>query len=519
MLYYGFQNYEVFNQTFGMVRHGNGVQSRKNKVLLTYIKDRKRLHEAASSNRYDHLRLSDMAGLEMMVEREILKSGSEDANLPYMLCLMGRIYHSALYETDGYDGVCVDGDLKAIRYLNRKSDKVFKMKAGKLYRSLVLETAFGRTLPEQVVNYLSEKFAAEWQTYAMGKQPKTEVHVNRNFQRIYSSDCCEGDFKSCMTDEDYYSFYENAVDASAAYIENNEGKVIARCVIYNEVKDQDGKVWRLAERQYATGGSEVLKRTLVDLLIKGGHIDGYKKVGAGCGDARAFVSTTGESLSDRKFRIYCDLDYEEPLSYQDSFKYYNECDRIADNYGSGYLSLEITRGCLEESDNRCYDDYHGYHCHETRTVYAHGREYECDENNLDDFIWIDRHREYHHEDDVSSCGECDEYYLNENSYYSEITGKDYCCQECMEKAEKRHKEENWYYSDYDGEYFEEEEDITYYQCWNRERNDYEERTISVTSLNRLLYEEEFYQFGDLFFDRIDPATNLPYGYKLVKMEE
>ena len=249
MLYYGFQNYEAFNQSFGMVRHSNGVCSRKNKVLLAYIKDKGRLHEAAATNRYDFLRLSDMAGLEAVVENEILKSGSEDTNLPYTLCLMGRIYYSALYETDENEGLCEDGDLKSVRYLNRKSGKVFKMKAGKLYRSLVLETCFGRTLPEQVVNYLSEKFATEWQTYAMGKQPKTKVHVNRDFRRIYSSDCCEGDFGSCMTDEDYYGFYENAVDASAAYIENNEGKVIARCIIYNEVKDQDGKARELHTNQ------------------------------------------------------------------------------------------------------------------------------------------------------------------------------------------------------------------------------------------------------------------------------
>ena len=89
----------------------------------------------------------------------------------------------------------------------------------------------------------------------------------------------------------------------------------------------------------------------------------------------------------------------------------------------------------------------------------------------------------------------------------------------MEKAEKSYKEENWYYSDYDREYFEEEEDISYYLHWNRERDDYEERTISVASLNRLLYREEFFQFGDLFFNEVNPATNLPYGYKLVKMEE
>lgn len=94
--------------------------------------------------------------------------------------------------------------------------------------------------------------------------------------------------------------------------------MIARCVIYNRVTDQDGKNgdWRkdntLRMKQYP-------QRALIDALIKGGHIDGYKRVGAGCGDARAFVDLEENSLSDRKFRIECDLDWDDTLSYQDSF--------------------------------------------------------------------------------------------------------------------------------------------------------------------------------------------------------
>ena len=133
----------------------------------------------------------------------------------------------------------------------------------------------------------------------MNRLPKHRLHVNRNFERIYSSECCEGDFCSCMVDKGYHGFYENSVNASAAYLENEEGKVIARCIIYNEVEDQDGKIWRLAERQYSSGNSEILKRALVDALVKENHIDGYKKVGAGCHEARNFVDVEGNSLSDK----------------------------------------------------------------------------------------------------------------------------------------------------------------------------------------------------------------------------
>ena len=43
MLYYKFKNYEEFKDMFGIVKHGNGVCSRKNKILLAYIRNRKLL--------------------------------------------------------------------------------------------------------------------------------------------------------------------------------------------------------------------------------------------------------------------------------------------------------------------------------------------------------------------------------------------------------------------------------------------------------------------------------------------
>ena len=68
---------------------------------------------------------------------------------------------------------------------------------------------------------------------------------------------------------DYYYFYMDSVDASAAYLTDEDDMVIARCIIYNEVKDQDGNKWRLAERQYASDENDILKRALIDALIKG----------------------------------------------------------------------------------------------------------------------------------------------------------------------------------------------------------------------------------------------------------
>ena len=225
MLYYNFKDYDEFKDLFGIIKHGNNTQSRKNKILLAYLKNKLSLHQAVINNDYTLLHISDMIELEKRMEKRIIQSGTEDTDLPYELHLMNKTYHSAVYETDEYMGLCEDGDSRAVRYYNHKTGKIFKMKAGKLYRHLILETGFGKTLPEQVIICLCEEFAAKWQTFTMNRLPKHRLHVNRNFERIYSSECCEGDFCSCMVDKGYHGFYENSVNASAAYLENEEGKV------------------------------------------------------------------------------------------------------------------------------------------------------------------------------------------------------------------------------------------------------------------------------------------------------
>lgn len=122
-----------------------------------------------------------------------------------------------------------------------------------------------------------------------------------------------------MTNRNRTVFYTDSVDAKAAYITDGHGLVIARAVLFTNVTDQDGKKWRLLERQYSSGGNDTLKRLLVEKLIQENHIDGYKAIGASCNEPDAFVSLDGSSLAGRKFEIDCRLDKEDILSYQDSF--------------------------------------------------------------------------------------------------------------------------------------------------------------------------------------------------------
>lgn len=83
MLFYKFRNFEEFNELFGIQHHGNGEKSRKNKILLSYIKDRKLLHDAITSGDFHLLHISSMAELKQTMIAEILRSGIRDDNLPY----------------------------------------------------------------------------------------------------------------------------------------------------------------------------------------------------------------------------------------------------------------------------------------------------------------------------------------------------------------------------------------------------------------------------------------------------
>lgn len=518
MLYHNFHNFEGFQGLFGIQHHGNGVKSRKNRILLSYVKNRQLLHDANVTGDYHLLHISDMAELKQKMIAEIKESGLNDDSLSREVNIKGNTYHSALYYTDDNNGLCEDGDFRSIRYVSVENGRVFKMKIGKFFRKIVLETAFGRTLPEQVLTYLCEEMAQDWQIHTMGCVPQNKLFVNKNFGRIYDSTICVGNFHSCMVDDDYHTFYEDAVDASAAYLENEDGHIIARCIIYNEVKDQNGKIWRLAERQYSKDEDDVLKRALVDALIREGHIDGYKKVGAGCGDSCAFVDNDGNSLSSYEFSIKCDLDYGGTLSYQDSFKNYDQYSRIATNFGKGDIELDTTDGHIEgddDDDESEYDDYHDYHCRETTLVYKHGREYYCDSSNLDDFVYLEDKEEYHHQDDVDRCEECEEDFLSDDGCYSDITEEYYCCSSCLEKAEKSYKEDNWTYSAYDEEYFEDEDDVADYQQWSYTFSRYEQSTISQKTLDEKVEEGEFYCFDGVYYDEINDETNLPYGMRLI----
>lgn len=512
MLYYNFNDYAGFKERFGMVEHGNGEKSRKNKILLAYIKQPSLFKQAVETGDYSLINIASMSELKQTMLERIKQSGK---SLRYEVKLINYTFKSSKFETDEFNGLCEDGDPKSCRYINHSNEgRIFKMKAGKFIRSLILETDFGQTLPEQVLNWLSEEFTQEWQTFTLSTFPENKLFVNNNFADIYSSCRCKGNFHSCMTNEEYYTYYQDSVKAKAAYLENEEGEIIARCIIFPEVYDENGKVWRLAERQYSTECDDVLKRALVDALIRGGHIDGYKKVGAGCSDTREFVDINGNSLADKKFYIDCDLETYDTLSYQDSFRYYRYNDKKAYNYvpDKGYsYCLDTTDGSLDgpDDDDDEWDSYHQEYVSEVTTVYVNGRAETCDIYDLDDFYEING--TYYHESDVSHCDKCGEPYLPANGKYSQITDGNYCCEDCKKAAEEEYIKSNWFYSFFDKTYFKEKNDLTTYLHWDWNVVNYVEKTISRHSLDK--YSDQFHLYEGVYYDRLNPITGLPYYVK------
>ena len=259
--------------------HSNGTKSRKNKILLSFIKNRALLDDAVKTGNYELLHISDMQTLKQVVIGKIRDAATD---LPYCVTLIDKTYGSCKYSTDASNGICEDDDYNSIRYINHENnDRIFKMKCGKFFRTLILDTPFGQSLPESLINWLCKEFTLEWKAYAVGKIPQNTLFVNDDFERIYSSKHLQGNFGSCMVNRGLHSFYKDSVKAKAAYLENSEGMVIARCIIYTEVftlvvfnyifGNGDAHLKNFSLQQTASG--DYLLTPAYDLLNTSIHVD------------------------------------------------------------------------------------------------------------------------------------------------------------------------------------------------------------------------------------------------------
>ncbi len=355
MLQFGIKNYEEFKELFvrECIREGKEVREKKNKVLLaTWL-------NVASK---DFRCITSETGLYSEVLSRLLNPVSKDIILE-----MGT-FQSSMYRTDEWKGVCEDGDLEKIRYVRKDTGKVFKMKPGKFFRHILEDQGVARILPEQAKVLMCETFANAWRTYRL-QVSDINLHINGDFERIYSS-CYTGSTGSCMSDEGHWVFFRDAMHAKAAYItKGDDDSILARCVLYTNVYDDEGEHYVLAERPYAK--EDKWRNVLIQKLIAGKHIDGYKKLSASCHDADAFESVTGEDWSGKEFYTRVDLEYDDIISYQDTFKWYNSSERTAANF-SGFnhnYTLDRTDKYLDYDEGE-WSDYHVYNVAEEDAVWS-----------------------------------------------------------------------------------------------------------------------------------------------------
>ena len=485
MLYYDIHSYSDFKRLFGLEVHGNGAKSRKNKILLQHLKNKALLQWCIKNNDLTLLHIRSMADLKQTVLLYIRQLGEADPNLPNKVKLMGNTYYSYKYRTDELEGLCEDFDKKAVRYVNTSTGHIYKMKAGKFFTSIIKENELGLILSEQVINWLSEEFTQDWQTFSIGQTPEVEFHVDDNFSLIYDEDACRDfDGCSCMVGRNRHGFYENSVDAKAAYLLDKDGYVLSRAIIFTDVTDSEGNNWRLLERQYARESNDVLKRLLIDCCIKGGHIDGYKQVGAGCSEANAFVANDGSSLAHKKFSIRCELGIYDVLSYQDSFKYYDSNNEIAFNhadvrYNYNLDTTDYNLEAEEDENDLEYDEYHDCDVENTTLVFYHGAEIYCDTERLEDFVWIESIQAYHHYEDVTQCDNCGEWLLKASATYNTEAEAYFCDQSCEDQYIREH------YSEYDARFYPSKDDLTTIMKWDDETQNYKRITISYQTLEDL----------------------------------
>lgn len=369
-------------------------------------------------------------------------------------------FYSSSMRLDGFKGICADGDSKAVRYENVEREKVFKMKAGKFITKCIEECRITRDyMPEQLKRWIGEEFAREWQVFAEQRcTDRYTLHVDDNFKDIYDSGRCYGDFGSCMTDKEQHTFYRDAIEAKAAYITDEHGWIVARCIVYTDVIDENGNHYRLAERQYSMGQDNVLKQILVDKLIKAGEIDGYKRVGVDCHDNKNFVHNDGSSMRDLVLHIACCLEAGNTLSYQDSFIYYNHDKQISYNDSSKSYSDELNTTDHQFGGGGNWSDYYGEYIPEEESVYDdyyedwmwdnqqsdaiyRGERIVINDDRAsrdDDWTWSDHENAYLYDDDCC--------YVNSVGYFRLV---DDCVQDIDGNWQLK---EDCEYSDYHEEY-------------------------------------------------------------------
>lgn len=349
------------------------------------------------------------------------------------------------YEADEYNGRCIDGDVGAVRYIKLEDGKIYKMKIGKWILS-ILQNEYNVVdlvgLP--LVNYWIETLTTQWKSSGFTGERftlKTQKE-GLTFEDIYSTDKCAGKLGSCMMDDEQYVFYDNAVDAEpVALYDQQEDVIVARAVIFHNVRDRDGHLYNYLERQYAK--NDICKELLIDKCYEKGIIDIHKSASAGYSDVTEIYNKERERLEDTFLSIEMNIEQGDTISFQDTFRYYHHDKKISSNL----MIYGVNATCRLDTTDRVFnvgewDEYNE----------------EYTEDDLTDvYVWdgTDYMRQTVAEGYAEGAFQTYEGEYYDHLVYSDIIGDDVPADRIGE-LEEEYKQDNWNWDEYNEEYTDED---------------------------------------------------------------
>lgn len=358
-----FSNYEDFRSRFGFktsekgeyLVNNNGVRQRKNNIVYLFWK------ESVIHNHEEGASLSSAyaLGYKFATNKEVFD---------FMLYEIFRLRSSDICPVKSFanymilnEGVCLDGDVSSIRYSDRDTNHVYKMKIGKFvnkYLEYYLQSKEKQNKWYFLQNptlriFFIEELTELWKNKRL-KEMSMKVVVDKDFQKIYSRSARPEDakdFNSCMDDDrnwNYYKYHSDIYDAIS--LQDSEGLVYARAILV-KCYDNDNNEHTLLERIYCN------KRMYKDLLFEKAKalnlFDLYKDLNASCHESLEIYSVSDSSKFQKQLYINLKLKKGDWASYQDTFKYY--VPSLGKVFNGEYLVVKENRMIRLDNTNECYN--------------------------------------------------------------------------------------------------------------------------------------------------------------------
>ena len=335
-----------------------------------------------------------------------------------------------------------DGSLGFVRYYKiteteeGPKEQEYKMKIGKAVRASL--KGMRADLCEKAITYICERTTSEW---LAKQQTENDYHlrVDDDFEFIYNSENYAGHISSCQQNANNYNFYRLIKGAKAASLCDEDGKVLARAILFTEIhhRECDDAPIKGIERMYSVDNRLDFKQIFLQKLIADKQIDIYKDFNAGAYDGNSWLTIAQEEHRDSMYvELVRPLEDEDPVSWMDSF-YLTDGKTICANYDFGEYEIRnsnnnVTWGTFFG----CWDEYleeyvSGYDDDDRIRVILDGNEiYVAPSTQERYFCWCKDEDEYYHEDDCEYSDRDDCYYHNAvySEYYnSYILNEDTTC--------------------------------------------------------------------------------------------